>query len=48
MLQTKYKMHRLVNIIFYGIIWFSGYLVGYGMKGGGIFEKVKTFIDTLI
>lgn len=41
MLRAKYKMHRLVNLIFYGIMWVSGFLVGYGFKGGNIIEKFK-------
>lgn len=47
MLKVKYKMHKLVNILFYGIFWVSGFLVGYGFKGGNIFEKIKIFIDTI-
>lgn len=41
MLKAKYKMHRFVNILFYGIVWLSGYLVGFGMKGVGFFENFK-------
>lgn len=41
MFKAKYQLHKLVNIIFYGIFWFSGFLVGLGMKGSGIFENVK-------
>lgn len=39
MLKAKYQMHRLVNIIFYGIMWFSGFLVGLGLKGSEINVK---------
>lgn len=48
MLKTKYKLHKLINILFYGIFWFSGFLVGYGFKGGDIFEKIKIFINSFI
>lgn len=43
MLKAKYQMHRLVNILFYGIMWFSGFLVGLGVKGSENYglEKVK-------
>ena len=41
MLKAKYKMHKLVNIIFYGIVFFGGFLVGFGFKGGDIIEKIK-------
>ena len=47
MLKTKYKLHKLVNIIFYGIFWVSGFLVGYGIKGGNVFEKISTFFNNL-
>lgn len=43
MLKAKYKMHRFVNLLFYGIVWVSGYLVGIGLKGGDFFEKIKDF-----
>lgn len=48
MFKAKYKAHKLINIIFYGIFWFSGFLVGYGMKGVGLIEKIKVFIDSII
>lgn len=35
MLKAKYKMHKLVNIIFYFIIFAIGFLLG-----GGHLEKV--------
>ena len=35
MLKAKYKMHKLVNIIFYFLIFLIGFLLG-----GGKFEKV--------
>ena len=47
MFKIKYKMHRLVNILFYGIFWVSGFLVGYGYKGGNLFEKIKIFINSI-
>ena len=48
MLKTKYKIHKFINLLFYGIFWFSGFLVGIGFKGGDFFEKIKTFIDSII
>lgn len=48
MLKAKYKMHKLVNIIFYGVFWLGGYLVGIGMSGGGdFFEKIKNSFSLL-
>lgn len=47
MLKAKYKMHKLVNIIFYGIVWLSGYLVGIGFKGGGGLEKISNYFNNL-
>lgn len=41
MLKVKYKMHRLVNLIFYFVIWLSGFLVGFGMKGVFSYENIK-------
>lgn len=41
MLKVKYKMHRFVNILFYGVVFIGGFLVGYGFKGGDIIEKLK-------
>lgn len=41
MLKIKYKMHRLVNMIFYFIIFALGFLLG-----GGNIENIKeTFIS---
>lgn len=48
MLKVKYKMHKVVNLLFYFIFWLSGFLVGYGLKGGNIIEKIKIFIDSNI
>lgn len=39
MLKTKYKIHRLVNIAFYFIIFLLGFLIG----GGKIEEVFKNF-----
>ena len=41
MLKIKYKIHKLVNLIFYFIVWFSGFLIGYGFKGVMTYEKIK-------
>lgn len=37
MFKLKYKMHRFVNIIFYGLIFLLGFLVG----GGYNYEYFK-------
>lgn len=47
MFKAKYQMHRLVNILFYGIMWFSGFLVGLGMKGSGLNENFKELFTNL-
>ena len=47
MFKAKYQLHRLVNILFYGIFWVSGLLVGLGLKGSGIFEKIKEIFFNL-
>lgn len=41
MFKVKYQLHRLINILFYGIFWFSGLLVGLGLKGSFIYENIK-------
>lgn len=48
MLKFKYKMHKLVNLIFYFILWLSGFLVGYGMKEVITYEKIKYFFSNII
>lgn len=48
MFKAKYQLHRLVNILFYGIMWVSGFLVGLGMKGSGIFENIKELFTNII
>ena len=45
MFKLKYKMHRLVNLIFYFVIWLSGFLVGFGMKGVN-YEYFKEVISS--
>lgn len=47
MLKIKYKMHRLVNLIFYFIVWLSGFLVGYGTKGVLSYEKIKEYFSSM-
>lgn len=47
MFKVKYKMHKFVNLLFYFIFWVSGFLVGYGLKGGNLFEKIKVFINSI-
>lgn len=42
MLRVKYKMHRLVNLIFYFIIFAVGF-----MLGGGTYEKIKDYFDII-
>lgn len=41
MFKLKFKLHRLVNFIFYFIFWLSGFLVGFGMKGVLNYENIK-------
>jgi len=41
MLKIKYKMHRLVNLIFYFIVFVGGFLTGYGFKGVLNYETIK-------
>ena len=41
MLTLKFKLHRFGNLIFYTIIWLSGFLVGLGMKGVFNYENIK-------
>lgn len=49
MLKIKYKIHKLVNILFYFIVWISGFLVGFGTKGVLNYENIKeTFISWFI
>lgn len=47
MLKIKYKMHKIVNLIFYLIIWLSGFLVGFGMKGVLNYENIKKIISSI-
>lgn len=47
MLKIKYKMHKFVSLIFYFIVWFSGFLVGYGVKGVLTYEKIKEIFSSL-
>lgn len=42
MLQTKYKLHRLVNILFYGIVFIGGYILG--ASGKSIIEALKSLL----
>lgn len=42
MLKIKYKMHKIVNLIFYFIIFALGYFIG-----GGKFENIKKIFDRL-
>ena len=47
MLRAKYQAHRLVNILFYAIMWFSGFLVGFGLKGSGVNENFKEIFTSI-
>lgn len=42
MLQVKYKMHKLINLIFYFIVFALGFVLG-----GGKFENVKEIFSKL-
>lgn len=48
MLKAKYKMHRFINLLYYGIFWVSGFIVGVGFKGGDFFEKIKIYLSTIL
>lgn len=43
MLKAKYKLHRLVNILFYFIVFALGFLLG-----GGNYEKVISMFNSII
>lgn len=43
MLKAKYKMHRLVNLAFYFIVFATGFLLG-GGKIEKVFDMFKSFI----
>lgn len=43
MFKLKYNLHRLVNIIFYGLVFLLGFLVG----GGFNYEKFKEIFLSL-
>lgn len=43
MLKAKYKLHKLVNIVFYFIIFALGFLLG-----GGNYEKVVNMFNSII
>lgn len=43
MLKAKYKMHRLINLAFYFIVFAIGF-----MLGGGEFEKVFDMFKSII
>lgn len=40
MMKMKYKAHRLINMIFYFIVFLIGFLLG-----GGYIEKVKDYFS---
>lgn len=45
MLKLKYKMHKLVNILFYFLIFIFGFLIGLGgVKIEKIFDIFRNFI----
>lgn len=43
MFKLKYKLHRFINLIFYGLIFLLGFLIG----GGYNYEKFKEIFLTL-
>lgn len=45
MFKLKYKMHRLVNLIFYFIVFAFGFICGIG---GGKLEQIKEIFNTII
>lgn len=44
MFKLKYKIHRLVNLIFYFIVFVFGFICGIG---GGKIEKIKEIFNSL-
>ena len=43
MLKAKYKLHRLINILFYFIVFALGFILG-----GGHYEKVIDMFNSII
>lgn len=43
MFKLKYKMHKIVNLIFYFIVFLIGFLLG-----GGHFEEIKDSIAIIL
>lgn len=43
MMKAKYKMHRLVNLLFYFLVFLAGFLLG-----GGHIEKVFDMFKYII
>ena len=31
-LRSKYKLYHLINVLYYGVFFVIGYLLGYGIK----------------
>lgn len=42
MFKIKYKMHKLVNNIFYFLVFIFGFILG-----GGNIEKIKEIFDSI-
>lgn len=42
MFRLKYKMHKLVNNIFYFLVFALGFIIG-----GGNFEKIKEIFNSI-
>lgn len=45
MFKLKYKMHRLVNLIFYFIVFAFGFICGIG---GGKLGEIEEIFNTII
>lgn len=43
MLKAKYKLHKLINILFYFIVFALGFILG-----GGNYEKVIDMFNSII
>lgn len=43
MLKAKYKLHKLINLLFYFIVFALGFLLG-----GGNYEKVVNMFNSII
>lgn len=45
LIRIKYKIHHLIDVIFYLLFFIGGYLVG---QGGVTIEKIINWINNII